>query len=191
MNRREEELIQDYADGRVDENREADVRQLLARDPEACEFFQTLRALRQQAAPDRDFRIAVGRLIGRFVDDLKNRREGGPNRGLLTFDSGFLPLPAGIRPATVDSRRLRYAADALELELSMYPASRETYEIIGQVTGFDQGEILEVELASRQRVLREQSNPFQVFHFVRVPEGAYTLTVVGPEEARFEFGVEV
>ncbi len=191
MKKKIEQLILDYLQGRLDPKREKEVQTRIENDPEAAALFQLVRAMKNQAVPDRDLQTAVKRLIDRFVGDLKKQQTDSPNHGLLTFDSGLMPLPAGIRPATIDSRRLRYAAGDIELELSMYPASPETYEIIGQVSGYEKGTALDVAMRSSRRSFREKSNPFQVFHFVRVPAGIYTLTVVDPDRNDFEFTVDV
>jgi len=126
------------------------------------------------------------------VRDLKTSGTSDDNRhGLLTFDSGLLPLPAGVRPATVDSRRLKYTAGEHQLEISMYPASPGTLEIIGQVSGYASGTILEVRLEGERRKFTAESNQFQVFHFVRIPAAEYSLSISGPGEDIYTFTLEV
>ena len=191
MNKKFEQQILDYLQGRLTPEQQDKIKQRIESDPEAVALLQIIRAMKDEAAADKDLLTAVQRLIDHFVSDLKKQRSDSPNHGLLTFDSGLMPLPAGIRPATLDSRRLRYAAGELELELSMYPASPETYEIIGQVTGYDKGTELDVALKSGRQSFRERSNPFQVFHFMRIPEGSYSLSVIDPDGNKFEFALDV
>ncbi len=187
-----EELLLAYVAGTLDPARRDEIERLIATDEEVRRLHGVIAALHRESKESNDLRSAAKALIARFVRDLRGSRAGrDKHRGLLTFDSGLLPLPAGIRPATIDSRRLKYTAGDHELEVSMYPGSPGTYEIIGQVSGFQTGEALEVRLERSRRVLTATSNQFQVFHFVRVPAGEYTLLVSGPGDETYSFVLEV
>jgi len=184
------ERLQQYLDGRLDPEEAVRVEEHLAADPRLRRMLDLLRAMRRTQPGDGALESAARGLIDRVVTDL-HRRKDSPHRGLLTFDSGLLPLPAGIRPATLDSRRLRYAAEGLRLELSVYPASPGTFEVIGQIEGSRRGAALEVSLRQGRQTLRERTNPVHVFHFARVPEGAHDMTVEDPDGGRFEFLLEL
>jgi hypothetical protein len=167
------------------------VERLIADDPEVRRLAGLLRALTDEADRDRSLKTAAKGLIGRLVKDFKKQERERPQRGVLTFDSGLLPLPAGIRPATIDSRRLKYRKGDISLEISLYPASPGTYEIIGQFVGFETGLELDVNLRSKAREFTDRTNPFQVFHFVRIPAGDYVLTLAGPDRQQLEFELTV
>jgi hypothetical protein len=100
-----------------------------------------------------------------------------------TFDSDLLPLPEGVRPAAVDTRRLKYQIDGILIELSLYPVSLDSYEVIGQVCGLDSEAEVSVVLQSVRRKFRTEANQFHLFRFERVPAGNLTLMIsVGREE---------
>lgn len=184
------ERLQRYLDGDLEPDEARHLEDQVAADPRLAQLLSLIRAMRQAPKPGGDLKTAAGNFINRFVKDLGLSKVAG-RHGLLTFDSGLLPLPAGIRPATLDSRRLRYTADNIQLEISVYPASAGTFEVIGQVEGYQSGVELEVSLRRGRQILRERTNPFQVFHFVRVVEGSYNLAVTDPDGTRFEFSLEL
>lgn len=186
------ELLVKFIDGTLDAENQSEVRRLMERKPEIRRLHTLLARLADASREDRDLTKAARALVERFVRDMKMaQNEGEPARGILSFDSGLLPLPAGVRPATVDSRRLRYIFGDRRLEISVYPASPGTYEVIGQASGFASGEILTAELEGARDKMHEQSNRFQVFHFERVPAGIYTLRVTSPGGSDCLFTIEI
>ncbi len=187
-----EELLQAYVEDRLEADRRAEVERLIASDDNIRDMHRLIAALHRESRESGDLRQAARGLVQRFLRDFRhNKKDTRGRHGLLTFDSGLLPLPAGIRPATIDSRRLKYTAGDHELEVSMYPGSPGTYEIIGQISGFSTGAELDVRLEHSRRNFTATSNQFQVFHFVRIPAGEYTLLVSGPDKTDFSFVLEV
>lgn len=184
------EQLQRYLEGRLEPDEVARLEERLETDDELRRLLQLVRDLKRETPRKQDLRIAAQRLVERLVRDLKQSRKTG-HHGLMTFDSGLLPLPAGIRPATLDSRRLKFAADEFRLDVSVYPASPGTFEVIGQAEGFPQDTILEVTLKRGRITLKDTSNPFQVFHFPRVPNGTHLLTVTDPDGKSFDFTLEL
>lgn len=117
-------------------------------------------------------------MFGRLLKDFKHAAgDKRSRRGVRTYDSKYLPLPEGVRPATVNTRRIRYQIGEDDLEISCYPASPGSYEVIGQLSGQKQGEILEIELTRGKDKQRVSSNQFQLFRFERVGLGAQTLKI--------------
>ncbi len=184
------ERLQRYLEGQMEADEKALFEKQLEGDPELRRMLQLQRALARETAEGGDLRQAAKGLIDRFIKDLHRSKETG-HRAFLTFDSGLLPLPVGIRPASVDSRRLKYAADNIQLEVSVYPASPGSFEVIGQVEGYPSGVTLNITLSRGRTILRETANPFQVFHFARVPQGGYALTVADPDGRQVEFSLEL
>jgi hypothetical protein len=97
--------------------------------------------------------------------------------GVLVFDSGLLPLPEGVRPATVDTRRLRYQVGKNRLELSLYPVSVKTYELIGQLSDQSNEHGFTVELLGARTRFSATSDRFGVFRFPRITGGKYQLRI--------------
>ena len=113
-----------------------------------------------------------------FKDFLKSRKKRGPAYGITVFDSGILPLPEGVRPATVDTRRVKYRVGDMFLEVSLYPVSIGSYEIIGQISGMEGEAALEVVLKSAGTTFAADTDQFNVFRFPRIPVGKYFLYLV-------------
>ena len=186
------ELLMKLIDGTLDTESQSEVLRLIEQKPEIKRLHTLLARLKDASREDRDLKKAASALVERFVRDMKMAKdEREPARGVLSFDSGLLPLPAGVRPATVDSRRLRYIFGERRLEVSIYPASPGTYEVIGQASGFASGDILTADLEGAPGKMHERSNRFQVFHFERVPAGTYTLRVTSPGGSDCLFTIEI
>ncbi len=116
---------------------------------------------------------------------LKDTREAGKNprqeRGIVTYDSQMLPLPDGVRPALVDTRRVRYQVGDQRLELSLYPVSPKSYELIGQLSVTVGTKEIKIELSGGQRKITAQADQFGVFHIERLPGGKYHLKIIQGE----------
>ncbi len=118
-------------------------------------------------------------LFDRLLNDIKKRKgEMGDKRGVTIFDSGLLPLAEGVRPAEVDTRRLKYLIGDAQLELSIYPVSPRSYELIGQISGLDQVKSLSVELSGGKSRITAEANQFNLFRICRIPAGKYNLNLL-------------
>lgn len=120
----------------------------------------------------------VHNLLDLQLKQIKSRRKtGGGRRGITTYDSKLLPLPDGVRPAEVDTRRLKFQIDDAQLEISLYPISPNSYELIGLLSGQDENEKIVVVLKGKGAKLTESANQFGLFRFPRVPQGRYELKI--------------
>ena len=63
-----------------------------------------------------------------------------------------MPLPEGVRPAAVSTRRLKYRIGEDILEISLHPVSPASYELIGQLSGQEPGRILDIQFKSGKSV---------------------------------------
>ncbi len=117
------------------------------------------------------------RIMQRQLIQAARKRPRDRRTGVVTFDSKLLPLPAGVRPATVSARRLRFTNDRVVLELSVYPVTSASYQAIGQVSGAGSGARLSVAVQCGRSRLRCEANEFHVFQVDRVPAGVCKLTI--------------
>jgi hypothetical protein len=117
-------------------------------------------------------------LLDSLLKDFRSAQDNPDEQhGVLTFDSGLLPLPEGVRPATVDTRRLRYQVGEDRLEVSLYPVSFKSYELIGQFSKEPAERVLRVDLVGVDGRFSIESDRFGVFRFARVTGGKYRLKI--------------
>jgi hypothetical protein len=148
----------------------------LKRDRELNELYQLLKQLSrmQKTLKWPQLKSAVEKLSGRLFDDFRKSKR---KHGIMTFDSRLLPVPEGIRPATVDTRRVKCQFDDLSLDMSMYPVTPDSYEVIGQVINIPDDATFMVSLKNRELAFSVTTDRFGMFHFERVPAMEYELSL--------------
>jgi hypothetical protein len=158
----------------------AEIEQELRTDNEAAETLEVLKVLDRQAeaADDGGLGQAAGRLASNLIKTfLGNASTDGPPNGVPVFDSRLLPIPDGVRPATVDTCRLSYRLADLEVDLSLYPISPERFEVIGQVVGGSQSGPLSLQLRTGRNRQSATCDVHGVFRFPEVSVGKHALAV--------------
>ena len=174
-----EQLLR-YRRSELSPKEKAIVEQRLATEPEAREMLALLQAL-DIAAPDHpDARLmsASRDLADRIYQDyfLRGRQSRVPV-GVTVFDSKLLPVPAGVRPAAVDTRQLRYRVESCEVILMLYPVAPDSYEVMGQIGEGLSEDSLSVDLRKRGFRTAATTDEFGLFRIDRVPLGDYRLTI--------------
>ncbi len=176
-----EKLIQ-YVRGELSAKERQKLKSELETDSELVRLLSLVNALEESQADLNlvdDSRAAQSIADQIFHDFRRTRSKRGNHRGVVVFDSKLLPLPEGIRPAKMDTRRLKYHVGELDLHLSLYPISPDSYEIIGQVAGGPDNIEYEIQLARNAKKLTCRTDPFGLFRFERVPVDSYKLTLTG------------
>ncbi|MCK5126963.1 MAG: hypothetical protein KAR42_11970 [candidate division Zixibacteria bacterium] len=113
-----------------------------------------------------------------LLKDIKSAKSSRDNNvAVRVFDSSLLPLPEGVRPAGVDTRRIKYIVNDQFVELSLYPVSPGSYEVIGQITGTFANEGFSAYMEHTNKNFSVIVNDCGVFRFPRVPVGKYSLTI--------------
>jgi hypothetical protein len=102
-----------------------------------------------------------------------------------------MPLPTDVRPAIVSSRRIKYRVGDDILEISLHPVSPGSYEIIGQLSGRQPGEMLEIEIRDNKSVKKVKSNDFQLFRLERVESGRYKIKIYAEKELIAKIDIEL
>lgn len=172
--------LADYLRGSLGDEEKKALERQIADDPHLQKLVRMMSELREESDSIEWDKIQepVHGMFGRLLEDFKNAvRDKDARRGIRTYDSKYLPLPEDVRPATVNTRRVRYQIDEADLEISFYPVSPGSYELIGQLSGQESGEILKVELIHGREKQLTSSNQFQLFRFERVAVGAHTLKI--------------
>lgn len=172
------ELLTRYLKGELNEEEKQEFGKNLRDDPElsrTVEFLLNFKSGSDEIAWDK-IRRPAHQIFERLLSDHKSSKRDS-KRAIVTFDSKYFPLPEGIRPAIADTRRIRYQIDDHMLELSLYPVSPGSFEMIGQLSGGRAGEILGIELRKGKTRLHINSNDYQLFRFERVPSGKYMMII--------------
>ena len=166
------ELLLNYLENKLDKKARAEIEQKLAADAGLRQICSVLRQLLEdsEAVGGGESGEAVRKISDSIFDDFqKSKNNRGILRGVKLFDSQVLPLPEGVRPAVVETRRVKYRMEEYGLELSFYPVTSDAYEIIGQMTGPVADEPVRVVLKGKGCEFTADSDRFLVFRFPRVP----------------------
>jgi hypothetical protein len=151
------------------------VQELIASDAVVAELHALLEHLDEQVAAD-DLTEAARRLSSQLVSDfLADKRSSGPARGVRVFDSALLPVPDGVRPASVDTRQLRFRVSDWEVVFALYPVTSDSYEVMGRISGLGDDTAVEVVLSAGKQTERAETDKLHLFRFARVSTGTYRV----------------
>lgn len=120
-------------------------------------------------------KIAARNLAKKLFSDFTKRKK--ETEGVCVFDSALMPLPEGVRPAIVDTRKLKYCFDECELTLSLYPVSIENFEVVGQITGVDSETKLSVLFKRGKQSVKADTDTFHLFSLQRLEKGSYSVSI--------------
>ena len=177
------EVLLKFLRGELNIRESNEVKSRLKNDKEMAELLAMLKSLRlkgRQAGWNRFFNSAIELSSRQFEDFLKSKKKNQPPYGITVYDSKVLPLQSGIRSefsSAVDSRRLKYKIDDLELVLSLQPVSLENFDLIGQIIGLEDGITVRIGLRSGTKTFALDTDQFHLFHFKRIPAAKYTLKI--------------
>jgi hypothetical protein len=184
----------DYLRGRLEEREAKKVERELERDPEMKESLILLKELgaESRSVDWNEIDATVRAISSRMVDDYFKKGPGGKQApGVLIYDSKLLPLPAGVRPASVDVRRLKFRIEEMELMVSLYPVAPKAYELMGQLSGYNRRESIEISLVKGTKKYRTEPDSFQLFHFSRVPSGDYRMLITAGDDTIADLNIDV
>jgi len=146
------------------------------------EILKTLGAMKSELNAS-SLTAALKNLSGTlFKDFVRGKQNPKKRTGVTVYDSQDIPLPAGVRPATVDTRRLRYRLLSGDLEISLYPIAYDTYELIGRLSRPEGVHDMTVGLISGRRRLSTTTDKFGLFRFEKMPSGKSCLQITKAEE---------
>jgi len=172
--------LAEYLRGTLAESERLQLEDELRRDPDLAELLRFLQDLRREnAEAEWDIlKASAHSLVARQLKELKNMQgAAGEIRGVTVFDSQLMPMPEGLRPATVDTRYIRYKLGSNALELALYPVSPDSFEMIGQLVGFEKIEACEVEARGESNNMMATVNGVGIFRLARVARGVYQLVI--------------
>ena len=188
------DLLIKYIKGELSEDQCREFEKILKADPELKDTAGFLANLTEE-----DRRIEWDTLktpalstFDRLLKDFKiSRKKNEKNRGVMVFDSKLMPPPEGVRPATVDTRRIKYRVGEDLLEISLYPVSPESYELIGQLSGQEAKAVLEIEFKNPKTSKIIKSNEFQLFRVDRLATGQYKMKIKKGKQIIAQIDIEL
>ena len=183
-----------YLKGELSEKELPEVGSIIESDKELSEMYPIIRNLHAAGRKIKweQVRRSALRLSLRLYDDFqKSRKMTSVRYGVRVFDSGLLPLPEGVRPAIVDTRRIKYKIGEGDLEISLYPVSTDSYEVIGRVSQVACQAPLKVMLKSPTDTYTVEADQFNLFRFVRIPVSSYTLYILAGKRKVGAVGIEI
>lgn len=188
------ERLLDYLKGRLKKKEARALERELERDPEMKESLVLLQELGSESRGIdwSEIDATVQAISTRLVKDFFKKSPGGKQApGVLIYDSKMLPLPAGVRPASVDVRRLKFRIEEMELMVSLYPAAPKAYELMGQLSGYHDKEPVEISLVKGSKKYRTKADSFQLFHFSRVPSGDYRILITSGADTIADLDIDI
>ena len=191
MSRREqasENQIEDLillAQGKLDTTKRGAVERAIANDSRLFALYEVIKPLVGAKDPLSSAAIttAAKRLGERMFNDFQRHKDDPDSRrGVVVYDSQGLPLPEGVRPAAVDTRRLKYRLPDGLVELSVYPISLESYELVGIISEVDAHAPYTVVLKTSIREQRFTTDEVSLFRIPRISRGKHDLRFYSGEE---------
>jgi hypothetical protein len=172
------ERLQKYLSGRMNSKERKAFEKELVADPVLADMADFLKAEKSGSLDHsfEDLRQAAHSLLDRQLIELEQAGRDNP-RAVTLFDSKLLPLPEGVRPAVVDTRRLRYKIGQSYLDISIYPISLHSFEMIGQLSDRDEDQRLSVKLVGDDGRFEVEANQFAMFRFEKIPADSYEMTI--------------
>jgi len=146
----------------------------------------TIRSLKKLRATDAEAGLlkSAHKLLSLQLNTVKKiDRKLDKKDGIIFYDSRILPLPAGVRPAAVETARLKYQIGDRQLQISLYPVSPERYEVIGHLGRMTTGKVIDIMLKTGRKKIATQSNEFQIFRFQNVHKATYQLEIKDGNES--------
>jgi len=190
---RKYELLLKYLQSELDQKQSNEVKKMLASDEEFRKMHDLLKSygaerLKGQLA---ELMPSLRKMsVNMFREYHKPGQKDNIERGLPIFDSNVMPMPEGVRPSVTNSRRLKYKFKGMELEVSLYPISLYSYELIGQFNGIE-GKTYQVEMVGKKFRQSTTTDELKMFTFTRIESGEYRINIIENKDTLAVVDMEV
>ncbi len=169
------ELLTRFHRGELSDKETVRIENLLRKDPELAELSELVQRMIEGSRDVEWPKIAKAiesvsdRMFADFQRSQKNKQ------GVVIYDSKLLPLPSDIRPAAIDSRRLKFRLGDLTIDASSYPLTPDSFELIGQIR--DNTEMLNLRVTAQAGGKKHTADcdKFGLFRFERLGRDNYEL----------------
>lgn len=186
------DLIMDYVRGELSPEENRKVRTMIKKNAEMSGIYRLLKTFLDDFKDEKSAPLSssLKKLSTRmFRDYHRGKKQDRSFPGLLVYDSRVLPHPEGIRPSVAGTGRLKYKIGPYDLEISIYPVSIHSYEMIGRIGGIKENTACRLELSTLKASFETETDELALFRFPRIPIASYKLRVfIG---SRVIAGVEV
>lgn len=162
----------------------------IKKDKELSILYEMMVLLSSASSPEeKSIRLASMNLSKKMYDDFKKNLKSKTKKiGIRLFDSALLPIPEGVRPAAVDTRSLKYLVGERNVELTLYPITVDSVEIIGRVEQVGPAEDVTIQIESGGFKSDSEIDQFNLFRFERVPltDCRMIILINGKQAGRIE-----
>ena len=178
-NQEQIELLVRYIRGELNEAETGRVEAMLRDDDEFKQLHDMIADLEHRGVnPDASaMATSAKKLSTRMIHDHLRNMTSKFVQGITIYDSSVLPLPEGVRPATVDTRQIRYRLGACDIELSLYPATPSSYELIGHISAEEPGREFEISMKAGGRTSKAVTDKHDIFRFARLDVDRYLMVI--------------
>lgn len=145
----------------------------LQKDTELSDMLDILRKMYELTPQNSKSTILAAKKLSKtlYNDFLKEQSSPEKQFGVQVFDSSLLPIPKGVRPASVDTRLLKYQFGKSIVELTVYPITVDSVEIIGQISGVEKEKKIVVIAETNGKTQKTDVDEFCLFRFARIVSG--------------------
>ncbi len=174
-------IVVKYMENKMSPKERRSFKSLLKSDKELAEMYKLISGLKNNLDTADAFTLLapLENLSSKMFSDYnKAKKEKEIDYGVKIYDSKVIPLPAGIRPSAVDTRRMNYKFDNFELNLSLYPISFYSYEMIGNIDTNDDNDEYILKLTNDDETFETQTDETCTFRFPRISISTYNLYVL-------------
>ncbi len=189
--KRQDKKLLDLLKSLLPKDRYRQIEKAYQKAPALFDFSGAIERIRQAGGQPFADAAAEALCMRQLKEYMDSRKPKHPAIGVVLFDSLLMPLPQGVRPATVDTRRLKYQLPEGVLEMSLYPVTTEYYEMIGQLRKISPETVPQVTLHYGQKKIRTEANDVNLFHFPRIPAGACRLEIKSGKTTLARISLEI
>lgn len=173
------ELLVSYLKGKLDKAATEQVETRLRTSAEFKRMYELVADLHRKGINPETAIMAdsAKKLSMRMIRDHLKNAASKFVQGVTIYDSGVLPLPEGVRPATVDTRQIRYRVGACDVELSLYPVTPSSYELIGHISSDRPDRKFEISVKAGRKTSKTTTDKHEIFRFARLDVDKYVMVI--------------
>ena len=157
-------------EGKLEDSRKSALLDEIAVDQELGRMFDLLKEMYTLKPGNTNYLISAAKKLSQslYKDFIKQQKTRDKLYGIQIFDSSILPLPEGVRPAAVDTRRLKYKVGDALVELSTYPITVDSIELIGQISDIKCFQNITIKASTSAGDETVRVDEFGMFRFDRI-----------------------
>lgn len=173
INQEKIEQLLSLLNGSLKEKDKSILLEELQNNVELFDMFELLKKMDEISPQDSKSMILASKKLSQslYRDFLKKQASPNLLYGVQVYDSTLLPLPKGVRPASVDTRLLKYQVGGVGVELTIYPITIDSVELIGQIRNIEKNQEITISAETHNKTFTTNIDEFGLFRFERIDAG--------------------